>query len=256
MPLYSADEQGLAEIAGSAVFLQIGTGYFLVTAGHVFDINKTSVLYFPTENKLVEIAGVSCISTAPQQIRQRDEFDCGFLHVVCDALPVLLKQFWPLPMSFVDVNDTTNSGEQYSFCGYSQDLTAIDTEHRQINAQCFSFTSTAVEDRQYRKLHLTKDRNIVINFHPRKAKNSSGEIVTPFSPHGLSGGAVWKYSRNAVANVLKARLVGIPIEYDRRKHALIATRINFVLESIRIHFPHLSTYIPASTTLDVTVQTN
>jgi len=257
IPIIGSDEDGEPCPVGSGILFGVGNERFLITAAHVLDENKLTTLYLPGESELVELAGPGRQSTPPKNNRLLDHLDAAYLHLSSDIVCRINKIYWFLPPQLVDMDDASVAGDHYMFTGYPHKAIVPLYGTRKISAQLHSYTDRACGAETYAQVNADPVSNIVINFDAKQAKDGNGRIVTPKERRGMSGGGVWSASKvSQVVGLPNARLCGVAIEHKKKQKCLVATKINFVLESIRFDFPALSHLLPVSETLDVVMKDN
>jgi hypothetical protein len=245
VPLVGCDEDGNPEPIGSGVLVEIGTKIFLITATHVFTHNPKTTIYYPGLEQLETLEGTRYGASPRRE-------DVTFMEFP-SALPELGKGYSPIPVEMIEMSDRTCPGDQYTLSGFPEELQKVDIESNAIKSQRFTYTATVQEDRIYKKCSATKATHIAIHFSKRRARTATKHLVKPPSLHCMSGGGVWKATKQpATPDIPSLRLVGISIEKHEKWGAVVATRINFAMEAIRLKHPELSDLIPKSTTLMIT----
>jgi hypothetical protein len=109
----------------------------------------------------------------------------------------------------------------------------------QLNFNCY-----AASERSYRKCKTNPDTHIAVQYSKGKSTNSAGIRSRNDDPHGLSGGAIWKWVRISADNAELRFLIGIIVEWDAPNAAVIGTKITFLIESMRSQIPELNAYLP------------
>lgn len=252
IPIIGSTETGNPCPVGSGILLAVGSERFLITAAHVLDENKITSLYLPGESELIEISGPARQSRPPKNDRSLDHLDTAYVHLSDEIVCRISKVFWFLSPEFIDVSDVSTEGKHYMFTGYPHKAIEPSRRKRKISAQLHSYTDLASGGEVYARVNANPDLNIVINFDAKQAKDENGRTVTPKERRGMSGGGVWNaVSGPRVLGMPNVRLCGVAIEHHKKHKCLVATKINFVLESIRADFPALSELLPVSETLDV-----
>jgi len=255
IPILGSTERGKPCSVGSGILFGVGNERFLITAAHVLDENKITTLYLPGNSELVELSGQSRVSKPPQNNRELDHLDTAYVRLSEQIVSHLNRVYWFLPPQLVDVNDVSTPGKHYMFTGYPHKAVGAVYGTRKIAAQLHSFTDHASEVAKYAEVDATPAANILINFDEKRVKDEKGRAVTPKERQGMSGGGVWNIGAGPhQAGLPKTRLCGVAIEHHKKQKCLVATKINFALESIRSDFPNLSHHLPVSETLEVVVE--
>ena len=251
-PIIGSTESGVPEFLGSGVLLQVGSETFLATATHVFTQNKNQRIFCETNNRFEQLTGDLVGARADEGGE-----DVAVMHLSISALDKIGDCYLALPCCFIEMNDVTNQNDDYLFTGFPQNLQISRLDDLCLRSQRLAFAGKPSANRTYRKCQVTPTSHIVIDYTQQRVVNSEAEVLET-SPvlHGMSGGGVWKCFQNDLEDLPPSlRLVGIIIEHHRRSglNALVASRINFALETIRAEFPPLTEYIPVSRTLAVSV---
>jgi len=255
IPILGSTERGKPRSIGSGILFGVGHERFLITAAHVLDENKITALYLPGNSELVELAGQSRVSKPPQNKRELDHLDTAFVRLSGEIVSRLNSVYWFLPPQLADMNDVSIPGKHYMFTGYPHKAVGPVYGTRKIAAQLHSFTDRAAEVAKYAEVDATPAANIVINFDEKRVKDEKGRTVTPKERQGMSGGGVWNIGAGArLPGLPNIRLCGVAIEHHKKQKCLVATKINFALESIRSDFPSLSKFLPVSETLEVVIE--
>jgi hypothetical protein len=255
IPILGSTEQGQPCPVGSGILLGVGKERFLITAAHVLDENKITTLYLPGNAELIELSGQSRQSKPPENNRDLDTLDTAYIHLSGDIVSRINQGYWFLPPQLVDINDISTLGKHYMFTGYPHKALGTAYRTRKIVGQLHSYTDRASDAAVYAEVNANPTSNIAINFDAKRAKDDKGRTVTPKERQGMSGGGVWNFSDGAqLPGLPKIRLCGVAIEHHKKGKCLVATKINFVLESIRFDFPALSQLLPTSMTLEVVVE--
>ena len=255
IPILGSTERGKPCAVGSGILLAVGNERFLITAAHVLDENKVTTLYLPGNSELVELSGPSRQSKPPENKRGLDRFDTAYIQLSGDIVSRINKVYWFLPPQLVDMNDVSTPGKFYMFTGYPHKALGVVYGTRKIAGQLHSYADHASEAGIYTHVDANPTSNIVINFDEKRVQDGNGRIVTPKERQGMSGGGVWNFNGGPqLPGVPKIRLCGVAIEHHKKHKCLLATKINFVLESIRSDFPGLSQFLPISETLEVVIE--
>lgn len=216
-PIYHVNDRGDAALFGSSVLLQIGADVFIATAKHVIDESTKSSLYLdgPTELEPLEGDFFAC-----------PERDVAVLKLNSDQVAILEKYRF-LEEKYIATNDFISLAEYSVSVGYPASKTTRRHDKNELESQLFSYSNTSVE--------ATND---IVQVPFRKRKNVdalTGAIVMAPKPHGMSGGPMFgvKIGERAIYGRPEPRLVGIIVEWEKHKQALLATPISIVLAVVR-----------------------
>lgn len=249
-PLLKPCDKTVHEFFGSAVLLQVGDSPFVVTAAHVIDEAATSAIYIPGSGRLIELKGRGKkISTPLSGNRDDDKNDMAFVLLEYGCALEVRRLFGFLPIQSVDPSDEAVDGKAYLFCGFPWRKQRLSNKTRQIVADPCSYRGHVTRRSSFGTMGFNEDTHILVHCDRRKQTDERGRRTTLVKPSGMSGGPVWAQTLPDASGVAKWRLVGIAMSYHESQHLLVGVRIAGVLEGIRAAYPHLSDFIPESSTL-------
>lgn len=254
VPILGSTEHGEPRAVGSGILFGAGDERFLITAAHVLDENKTTTLYLPGNSELVELSGPSRQSRAPENNRDLDRIDTAYIHLSGDIVSRINQVYWFLPPQLVDMSDVSMAKKYYMFTGYPHKALGKVYGTRKITGQLHTYTDRASDPAVYTQVDVDPTSNIAINFDAKRVKDDKGRTVIPKERQGMSGGGVWNFNDSPQNPGLpNIRLCGVAIEHHKKYKCLLATRINFAIESIRSDFPALSPLLPISRTIQIVI---
>ena len=240
-PIFRAEGAGKPEQFGSGILLRLSDHHFLVSAAHVLDDFKNNEILIPGRESLVTIFGSYAVSPMPESnSRGDDKIDVGYFPLdayfsenLDDSL-VFLDGYDSDPM------DELHDKDAYTIIGYQASCSS--SKREVFSSQISSITCDGVLDYRYRKLGLSPQNHILLQYRMRKGV--SYETMSQGKKHnfdGMSGGGVFAWSKelpnpHALA---QPKLCGIVTGYDRHYNVFIATRIGHVLSAMLKQFPDL-----------------
>ena len=144
-----------------------------------------------------------------------------------------------------ELNLTRMSGYpvQRTKCVHTFD-TAVSFSLLNYNAQIASIKA-------YRKCGADPNCRVAVRHSKGKSFDLDGGAYPADDPHGMSGGAIWKWVEDSEKGVQLRYLSAITAEKDVHNAVIIGTKIAFLIESIRAHIPELSPWLPLSASLDI-----
>lgn len=221
--LYS-DSEKLEQI-GSGVLIDVKGKAFLLTAAHVTDWMGKGSLCIPIDNRIEEITGhFASISVPSGLTRQADKLDMAYFSLDDNIAARLKDSFSILSRKEYWLTDNLMEGDVYTFTGYPLSK-AKNSSTNQYTSEIFSYTGEAAINRKYETLKFDPDSNILINFRLKKATDpSSGEKRRPPHPNGISGGAIFRWSKHQ-PNPIERTLVGIGHTYLSKHNCLVGTKL-------------------------------
>ncbi len=258
-PLWEVTDRDRPQLAGTGTLLDFGKARFLVTAAHVIDHDKKSVIqpYFFDGSKLTELPPGFVHTPMPASgSREDDLIDVSFLRLDEATADRLARTFYFLPFLCIDQSDKTAPSRHYMFTGYPKSRSHLfSPRDHKMKARAHAFTGRTLSPRAVQAIGFDSETHIVVDFKRHEMVDESGKIVTAPDPDGISGGSVWYGAgdRSKWPTGEDLHLVGIGIANPPRHSALVGTRIHFVLEGIRARYPDLSEFLPKRNGISINV---
>lgn len=222
VPVIGEADGGKPRLVGSGILIVIANEHFLITAAHVLDENAISNLYLPSRNGFVMISGNSSRTSAPNGNRKIDRYDLAYVHLSEEIIQAIHSNFWFLPVSLVDLDTVPTEGMHYMFIGYPHKAVQIKFGTSKVVAQIESYIDKVSHESVIRKANADPNCHIVIHFDAKKAKDSSGNLITPKDRLGMSGGGVFTCvpgrDGDGVPNMW---LCGVGIEHQSKNKCLV-----------------------------------
>jgi hypothetical protein len=226
---------------GSGVFVEIQGELFLLTAAHVTDYEQVGRILIPGVQGLIAPHGsFAHLAVAAGGKRLDDKLDIAYYRLNREILNELPSTLKPLQREDVALFDSLTEGDIYSFSGYPYRKTRLRGDR--IETEFFSYAGCAVDDQTYQKLGYDPRMHIVIRFERKHAYSRDGFRITPPLPHGVSGGGVFSWRKDAFVggDPEERRLVGIAHTYHTTQNCLIGTRLNAFVSCIYLNNPALA----------------
>ena len=214
---------------------------FLLSAAHVTDYEDLGRILIPGNQGLVAPHGYFAhLAVAGGSTRLTDNIDIAYYRLNREIRNDLNTNFKPLHRQDVAIFDSLTEGDIYTFCGYPYRKTRLRQDT--IETQIFSYTGCVVDDKTYQTLGYDPRMHIVIKFERKHAYSRDGFRITPPLPHGVSGGGVFAWRKDAFVggNAEERRLVGIAHTYHSSQNSLAGTRLNAFLSCIFRNNPALA----------------
>lgn len=239
-PIYWATPSGIAEAVGSSFLLQVDGKQYLVTAAHVLDLNKDSTLYVAGSNALEMITGIAGVTKAPASGRLDDKYDFAFMELPQDFIERLGTE------SFIDANDVSQNrgtldGRCFMALGYPASRNKakpISVAGTRVRAKAWAYSNTIHTDTKiFDAVGVSSETHLLLKFG-KKSKAFTGETTSSINPQGASGGILADLGRIdpkslAPSAQLTPRLAGILIEHHAASKAILAVKIQSIIDAIR-----------------------
>lgn len=214
IPICAADKEGNAFLLGSAVLLAFAEDFFLSTAKHVLDENKTegASLYIDGPTELVLLEG---------EAKESAPHDVSVIRLTSDQKK-LLQKYSPLQPEQLATQSEVMACKYAQFVGFpatkNKQVYGKNELHRTLQSNGCEVLKTTVEDV---RLTFRKKGNIDSDLRNR---------VTAPNPYGMSGGAIF----GAVGSLVEPRAKLIGISTTRESSIEVSgTNIAIVLAIIR-----------------------
>lgn len=234
--------QRLPEHIGSCVLLNIGGYKCVVTAAHVADNRESTALYMAggLYTELVQIVGDVHATPKPQGNRNKDPYDFAIWHLTDDVAATLGNAQYITEES-ICANRAKIDGRVYLALGYPVSKNKrLNMAQSSIPPAPYSYTTNAKEDDV-----LAATLGVTGNDHfflarEKRSRDAQGQIVDSVKPVGLSGGALIDLGQLGRPENLSplspctGYLAGILIENRSQRKALVAVKIQLILEHISV----------------------
>ncbi|WP_146047133.1 hypothetical protein [Aeromonas bestiarum] len=220
---------------------------FLVTAGHVVNEFRNSLILVGVHNELIGFNG-DIFKTSGSD---KDKIDIAVLEVVGDNFNKINVEDC-VQLSMLAPENTVAHKKIYSFIGYPATKAKIDRNKIfSVKSKMYKYFDTTCNQSVYADLSLSENTHILINFNAKKCKDESGQQVTFPKPNGMSGGGVWLHKDlDCVRQPTTEYLAGVAIEYHANKNCMLGVSIEAVIEVLKKKFG-LSCFNSRSTSFNI-----
>lgn len=227
-PVFVNAQNNRPDLIASSVAIEINSRVFLVTASHVLDkvSQANSPFYLGLNGKFVGLEGAFTRSVH----ERKDHFDIAF----CELLPAfvnaneirfVVEDKLMRRRSFPSIHLSCIHGYP---CTKNKQGSALKGDNR---FKSFAFTYGGKIDKfftDWAKYNKNKDFHTCMNYG--RARDINGEIITPPSPRGISGGGLWLIPNSFAPK--DVYLEGVFIEYHERGKISFSTKIEKVVAFI------------------------
>jgi hypothetical protein len=233
VPLYRTDARKVLVHLGSGVLLFFEGRRLLVTAAHVIDHEVSSAMYLPSAGKkLVSLEGAGFKTTSPEGNRLKDKYDFAVLKLDESKLNELGA------VSFLDENtwkreSTTEYGHYYCALGYPTSKNKkINHLKKHVRTTRLAVASRSVKESSLCKKMAVSGKEHIFLRYEQLSMDDGGQINNSVLPVGMSGGAL--VDPGKLGETKRApRLAGILIEYHGSHKAMVATRIEVIIDTLK-----------------------
>jgi hypothetical protein len=246
-PIFWPDERGAAELVGSSVLFAVDHRYFIITAAHVLDRVAERTLYIGGRDLLHEIEGHRKTTEAPGGNREADKIDLAFLEIG-DPLAGKLEGCHFLTPADIDVDEAAVrepvGSSHYLAIGYPATKVKVKRSESKVVPEPLASSGRSLDDPSYAKLGVAEYSHVLIEFDRKQMIGHDGPRTAP-DPHGMSGGALFRFNSLLGSAEATDHLVGILIEYHRNMvKGMLATRISLCMEAMCAFYPDLAGSLP------------
>ena len=227
-PVFVNAENNRPDLIASSVAINLNNRTYLITASHVLDtvIFAKSPFYIALEGAFIQLEGEFIRSVK----KPRDPFDIAFLElsaemVVSNNIQVLSAESLMIRKNFKEVQLSLIHGYP---CSKNNQFKAL---RRGTTFKSLAYSYGGKVDREFnnwQEYNKHQDFHICMNYG--RGRGISGEITTPPTPRGISGGGLW-----LIPNLLSPHnvyLSGIFIEYHSAGKVSFSTKIEKVAKFI------------------------
>lgn len=239
-PIYAVSAYDTAMVVGTSFLFQVDARRFLVTAAHVIDWNQQSTLYVAGSRSLEQITGIAGVTRAPATGRSGDKYDFAFMELSNEfAERVGADAF--LNADDVTENRGTMEGRCFMALGYPVSRNkpkpiAITGTHAVGKSWVYSDSCHTI-DRVFTEVGASPATHVLLKFDKR-SKVFGGGITDSINPQGASGGILADLGRIDPASLAPSaqfnpKLAGILIEHHSSSKAIVALKIQLIIDAIR-----------------------
>ncbi len=234
-PIISRQNPPVVDNLGSGLFMQIDGDYFLVTAGHLLNLQDWKDLLVPgNNNQMVWLNGI--IATTFDKPNLTSTIDFAVLKFSQRQIKHLVNgHYGTIKSHHILINHIIKYDTNYVIAGYP--VNGIKKKYGQpvYTPIPFKFVTFPVHTKKYRRNGFNPLHHILLKYQRKLKPFQSKQLRTTKEVTGISGSGLWfvpdwNKLRNGVPPFY---LTGIMIENHKHKGFLAALRIDFVIEAIR-----------------------
>lgn len=238
VPLYQGERDGVPEVAGSGVLVELVGMRFLVTAGHVLDLRAKGQLVVGLSPELFTLSGEPMrLRTPGSTVGMIDRVDIGVVHLQggpWDSIPVSRFIGWDR----LDTEIPIMAKHSYVLVGFPHSMNRKSLSGNTLNAYAISIGGLECDQEAYESTHCDPQLSVMVGIDREALWTAEGQRTGP-DLYGSSGCGLWRYGRYIRTSVGPPRLSAIGIEWHRkgRHRHVLGTRIHIVIGAIADKYP-------------------
>lgn len=191
IPLY-VDINGKPALVGSGFFVSKGTSNLLVSAAHVLDQAKKSLLYYYIETGTKRHVTGKLVTNTHSGLRETDKLDLGA--VLLDGShqpPYPQVEKFALPEAMLNRRSIPSATSRYGFVGFPASRSRIRNRPAQVIVQPYAHVGSLASLTQYQAERLDPSTHLCLNFNKKKSYDLLGNGRSFPKPHGISGSPIF-----------------------------------------------------------------
>lgn len=234
-PIISKQNPPVVDPLGSGLFLQIDNDYFLITAGHLLNLEDWKDLLVPgNNNNAVWLNGV--LATTFDKPNLSSNIDFAVLKFSERQIKHLINgHFGTIKSAHVLINHKLKFDDNYVVAGYPVNGVRKKYGEAVYTPIPLKLVTYPIPPKKYSKYGFNPAHHILIKYQRKLKPFSSKRTQITKEATGISGSGLWFVPDwNRLTNgVPTFYLTGIMIENYKDKGFLAALRIDFVIETIK-----------------------
>ena len=234
-PIISRQNPPVVTPLGSGLFFQIDNDYFLITAGHLINLEDWKDLLVPgNNNNAVWLNGI--IATTFDKPNLTSNIDFAILKFSERQIKHLTNGYYEtIKPNHVLINHKLKFDNNYIVSGYP--VSGIKKKYGKsvYTPIPLKFVTEPIPTKKYSKFGFNPEHHILIKYQRKLKMFPSNRIQITKEATGISGSGLWFVPDwNRITNgIPNFYLTGIMIENYKDKGFLVALRIDFIIETIK-----------------------
>jgi len=233
-PIWGVNKQLHPVSRGSCVLLEIGAERFILTAAHVADFIRDSVLYIGLD-RLELLPNTFETTIAPDGCRNRDTMDFAIMRFP-PGLMTKLGEATFIPEISIGVGERIEK-RTFTCLGYPTKMNMPSrTQPNMVRGKLMSHTSRGRLSSTLPGIAVN-GTHILVDRHAKHARNSAGLKVGAFSGNGMSGGGIFDVgelgSPTSIFMPEPPRIAAITTEGFSSQKVIMGTRIDAIIRGLK-----------------------
>jgi hypothetical protein len=244
LPIFGVTDRGDLSLRGSGFIVHNSNDYYLVSAKHVLDQNRTAggIHIFSTTVSRHAVTGSLRLTRNTYDNKDGEEADIGVIKLgpeipkppYLDVHGTTVKiDSRAVEMTDIEIGELPREKQLFNVAGYPQSKNKIKHVTRHFTNHCFLFSGTSPSPSIYEKLGLVEREHILFTHTKNYRKEETGEIIDTPDPAGISGSPIFCY-RPAPHHpgYYEIKVVGVATRRQKIEKLLQGTDIRNVLRLI------------------------
>ncbi|RAW01086.1 hypothetical protein [Pseudochryseolinea flava] len=249
--LYAEIKKNMLRPVSSAMLFVYNGHYFLVTAAHTMRLFQQLRLGVVFDQTFLTVGGQSAV-TGKGNVDQ-DKFDIGFYLLDEEFVARVNGRFSFYDLASFSIDHEDAEQEQYLIAGHPSSRISFNADKKKIQMYPFIFlTNLNTNKSLFDQYGFKRKSHQILAYRPRRIHNYLTKTATQGpKPNGLSGCGIWRTTNLIDHNInnISYYPTALVIEHIREHSAIVATRINIIIEFIRYYFPSIG--LPESKSIKV-----
>jgi hypothetical protein len=215
---------------------QIGTGFFVRTAGAVFLVSAAHVLRLTKDRRLYYYIDPNTTHSISGQLRisRHSNIDVAVVKLDRQPLPPYRAvDKVPMVESMLLSRALPRTGKHYMVSGFPASKNRANPSNLTVNARVYAYRTESIDGAAYSAAGIDPGLHIGLPLDLRAGFDPRGEPVAFPDPHGMSGSPVWLLYDDAETPRDMFQAVAVAVEYRKPQRLLVATDIWFVMQMLR-----------------------
>ncbi|WP_434034901.1 hypothetical protein [Cupriavidus sp. a3] len=233
-----SDVRGRAEAFGTCFLMRVQGKPFLVTAGHVIDKNEGGqrTIYVASGNRLSPLQATFYTTAGPDGQRGKDHYDFAFAELSDFQCKELAADSF-IDETMVSANQAAPERRAYMTLGFPASKQKVAWDKPIAYTEPWTFVGFHKHKPELAtKLEVSGEHHFFVD-RDERVRNFKGERQNAVKPHGTSGGILidlgpFDFAKLEPGSQCTALLAGLIIEHHKEHRAIVAVRIQLVIEQM------------------------
>jgi hypothetical protein len=216
--------------------------FFLLTAAHVLDHARTTIVRVGVGDAIMEIQGRSFTTQLPASGRRADD-------KVDLAVFVPEMEDWPAlaPGDYITLDHVlrridARPGQIHIVAGFPRTVQPRRILEGRYSPQAITHAGASADPARLEEALVAPEWRLVVDFDKDQVETAEGTVTAP-DPYGMSGCGIWYTPTLFDEPDPKPLLAGIAIEWRREHRVIVGTRALLGFAQIARQYPELQSLL-------------